>query len=666
MNASDWSRRGFMRRIGAGAIVGVGLEGRSLVAGESPLSSRPTDSRTGRTSGAEPLIRLSEHLYVYPGPIQVGVLYDGGRALLIDCVAEGLNDALASLGVKTVDQVLLTHHHRDQACGAAAFVDRGSRLVVPASERALIEAPASYWNGAGSRWSIYQFHPYRLVPTEPVRVGAVVKDSDVLTWGPAKIWVLATPGHTDGSVTYLVEVDGRRVAFCGDAICNEGQVWDLHSLQKGFSRGGQSVVDYHGFMGSRVELVQGLQRLKEAAPDVLVPSHGRIMTDPGKAIDVLKDRLDHCFSHYVAISALRYYFPKLFEEYAGRPGQMAFGRTKPPPPFLRHIGTSWVIVSESKDAFVIDCGSGEVLRAIRQMMDRGEVRRVEGLWITHYHNDHVDAAAEFLKTHACPCITDRFVARVISDPMAWRLPCVSPQVIRVDRPTAEGESWTWQEFKMTAYHLPGQTLYHSGLLVEGHGTKMFFVGDSFTPSGIDDYCALNRNWLGRGVGFDHCIDLIEQLKCTHLFNCHVNEAFEFTADECRFMKENLAQREAMFRAMMPWDHANYGMDDSWVRCHPYEQKVKAGGRVNIEVVVTNHSSRPQEAESRLCLPRRWSGQGRDTAWGRVTIAPKAEGAISHELIVPSSVEPGRVIVPVDVRYGSRLLPLFTEAVVVVG
>ena len=45
--------------------------------------------------------------------------------------------------------------------------------------------------------------------------------------------MLDTPGHTDGSLSYLVEVDGKRVVFCGDAIYDEGQVWDLYSLQKG-------------------------------------------------------------------------------------------------------------------------------------------------------------------------------------------------------------------------------------------------------------------------------------------------------------------------------------------------------------------------------------------------------------------------------------------------
>ena len=142
------------------------------------------------------------------------------------------------------------------------------------------------------------------------------------------------------------------------------------------------------------------------------------------------------------------------------------------------------------------------------------------------------------------------------------------------------------QFKLTAYYYPGQTLYHAALLVEGKGLRMLFVGDSHTPAGIERLLRQNRNWLGTGVGFDRCIALIEKLRPTHLFNCHVNDAFDFIPEECRFMRENLAQRERLFGQLVPWDHANYALDDSWVRCHPYEQTVAPGARIDLGVVVT--------------------------------------------------------------------------------
>ena len=50
---------------------------------------------------------------------------------------------------------------------------------------------------------------------EPLAVDDAYEDGQTLDWGTARIRAIATPGHTDGSVSYLVEVDGRRVATCG-------------------------------------------------------------------------------------------------------------------------------------------------------------------------------------------------------------------------------------------------------------------------------------------------------------------------------------------------------------------------------------------------------------------------------------------------------------------
>ena len=625
---------------------GVELE---VTMGEDPSPPKPN---------IKPVTKLSEHLLVYHGPINVGIVRDGAKALLIDCGDGAVSKALAGLGVTVVGRILFTHHHRDQACGGHAFVEKGARISVPAAERNHFEKVTTYWTSPKSRWHLYNLHPHHLMLAEPLKVDSTLKAGDVVAWGPAKIGVLATPGHTDGSVSYAVEVDGRRVVFCGDAIYDEGRVWDIHSLQKG-----TQTSDYHGFLGARPQLVKSLARIKAAKPHCLVPSHGRIMKDPAKAIDALVKRLDVCYDKYVAISALRHYFPKMFAEYAGRKDHMPIRKGKAVPACLRHFGTTWMLVSKDKAAFVMDCGSPNVIKQLKKRLAGGEISAVEGLWITHYHDDHTNAIPAFQKAFRAPVITDQFVAGVISDPMAWRLPCNSPNKARVDRHTKDGETWKWHEFKMTAYHFPGQTLYHAGLFVESGDLRMFFCGDSFTMAGIDDYCTSNRNWLGRGVGFDRCIALFEKLKPTHIFNCHVNVAFTFTAEECRFMRANLADREKLYGDLVPWDHANYGMDEPWVRCHPYEQEAAAGKKASFDVVVTNHSTGPRTAACRAVLPRAWGREATD--WARTKIPAKTDGRVRLSFEVPRNAKPGRYIIPIDLRYGDLSLPQFTEGIVAV-
>ncbi len=647
MKDRNLSRRDFLCNAG---IASVGLAGGAI--GQSKA-----EAATGQ------LTKLGEHLLVYQGPINVGIVRDGSKALLIDCGDGSVSETLAKQGITSVDQLMFTHHHRDQACGAHAFA-AGARIGVPAAEREHFGNVEAYWNSPNSRWHIYNFHPHHLMLAESVRVDAALEDGQTITWGPAKIRVLATPGHTDGSVSYVVLVDGKRVVFCGDAIYDEGQVWDIHSMQKGFQRGERRIGDYHGFLGTRPELTESLERIKEAKPELLVPSHGRIMSDPAKAIDTLVARLDACYDKYVAISALRHYFPELFTQYVGNKDHMPIRPGKTPPDCLRHFGTTWMLVSRDKAAFPMDCGSPRVVKWLEGLLEKGEINKVEGLWVTHYHDDHVNAIPEFQKTFDCPCYTDRHVAQVIGNPMAWRLPCISPSVARVDRPTRDGQSWQWHEFKMTAYFYPGQTLYHAALLVEGQGVRMFFVGDSHTMGGIDDYCSINRNWLGRGVGFDYCIALIEKLQPTHIFNCHVADAFTFTPEECRFMRANLAEREKLFGQIVPWDHANYGMDEPWVRCFPYEQQAAPGGKVTFDLVVTNHSADSRKATCRAVLPRAWGGNS--TGWTGVEIPAKTDGRAKLAFDVPANAKAGRYVIPVDLKYDEWNLPQFTEAVVVIA
>jgi glyoxylase-like metal-dependent hydrolase (beta-lactamase superfamily II) len=598
---------------------------------------------------------LSEHLYIHHGHVNTGILFDGDRALLIDPSGDTLQATLAELGITSVAQVLFTHHHRDSTTGFPISDD--VRVGVPVEEASWFAEVETFWNDPQYRWHLYNYHPHNLMLANAIRVTDTYTDGAQIAWGSASLAVLETPGHTDGSVSYLIDVDGKRFAFTGDLIYDEGQLWELYSLQKG-----QQTSDYHGFLGARDELKESLEKVRQASPTALIPTHGVVMNDPDKAIDTLLERLAYCYDKYVAISALRHYFPQLFEEFNGHPGHMPIREGKPPPGCLRHFGTTWLIISETDEAFVMDCGSPNIIKQIQQLQANGEISEVTQFWVTHYHDDHVNTIPEFQETFPCETITDTVVAEVITNPIGFRLPCISPAVTRVDRITRDGDSWQWNEFTMTAYHFPGQTYYHGGLLVEGHGVRMFFGGDSFTMAGIDDYCSGNRNLLGADVGYERCLRLIQELKPTHIFNCHVNPAFDFTDAEIAFMLDTLAEREKCYTELFPWDHANYGMDEHWVRCDPYEQEVAPGGTAGLRVEITNHSYEPRTVTAQPILPASW---GMEIAPAETTILPRAAGGFGFSIPIPQHCETlGRVVIPVDITYNARPLGQFREAIFV--
>ena len=190
--------------------------------------------------------QLSDHIFIHHGSINVGILRDGNRALLIDCGNGSVRSTLNALGITTINAVLFTHHHRDQVSGIGIVASDDTRIGVPSQERAWFESVETFWNDPQMRWHLYSYHPHNLMLAESVPVTDTYADSDSIQWGNAKIRVIDTPGHTDGSVSYTVEVDGLCFAFCGDLIYDTGQIWELYSLQKG-----GETTDYHGFLGDR-------------------------------------------------------------------------------------------------------------------------------------------------------------------------------------------------------------------------------------------------------------------------------------------------------------------------------------------------------------------------------------------------------------------------------
>lgn len=402
----DGSRRDFLKTTG-GVLAGTALVAPTQAwaeAGKPPAAT----SQSGTVS------TLSPHLLVYHGPTNVGIIRAGERALLIDCGDGSVGDVLATLGIRQVEKLVFTHHHRDQACGASRFTADGAKVGVPAEEQPWFDSPMDYWsNDAKYLWKVYaSFRPHRLMLVEPLQVDETYTDGDTFEFSPAKVHILATPGHTEGSVSYVVRVDGRRVIFSGDAIYDQGQIWDVYSLQKGFEKGGRRIGGYHGFMGDRWRLAESLDRLAKQKPDLLIPAHGVIMDRPLQAVEALSGRLEQCYEKYVAISALRHYFPELFSDYAGRPGQMPIRAGIAPPKCLRHFGTTWMLVSESGDAFVMDIGSPGIFQQLKKRLATGEIKSIEGLWVTHYHFDHTAGIPDFQQEFNVPCYANEQLAEV--------------------------------------------------------------------------------------------------------------------------------------------------------------------------------------------------------------------------------------------------------------
>ena len=614
--------------------------------------------------------RLTDNLLVLHGAVNTGVARSGHRAILIDCCDSVTPAVLAELGITHVDRILCTQHRRPNTAGAAGFLDQGARLVVSATDRPLFEDVATYWGDWKNRWYLYHEQPGPQVLPHPLPVAQAVREGDTIDWEGFRISVLETPGATDGSVSYRIEAGKRCFCFCGDTLCGAGQILDLYSLQRGFA----SVCDYHGFMGNRLKLIASLKRLARCGAKRLVPSHGKPIGDPASATALTIRRLERLWRNFTATSALRSHFPGLLDEPGRKAPRMAPGACGDSPSWIQRIPyTSFAVVSDSGAALLIDCGHHVVFDALERLHRDNVIRGVEGCWITHYHDDHVDGLPRLAHSFGWPIMTDQHVTEVIEHPGRFFLPCISPACAPVARSTGDGDSWQWHEFRLTAFHFPGQTFHHSGLLVEGHGARVFFAGDSLAPSGLDDYSCPNRLFFGPGKGWRRCLDILRECRPDAIYHQHIDAPFSFTQRQLDYMERHLAARERLLAELLPWEDINFGIDEWWCRTYPYEQEAAPGARLSVDVQFTNHGAHSRRARVEPVLPMGWTCDRRrsrievrvpaNTSGSVAAFEPRPDQSARVWISVPGKALPGRYVVPIRVTWGRQYLGQFRHAIV---
>ena len=104
--------------------------------------------------------------------------------------------------------------------------------------------------------------------THPTTVDVELAGDEVLTFGDTRFVALATPGHTPGSICYLLEKPGLRALFTGDVVMRL-------SLDKGTAMGTYAVYLPPEYRGNARDYLTSLRRLRqlEPVPDLVLPGH---------------------------------------------------------------------------------------------------------------------------------------------------------------------------------------------------------------------------------------------------------------------------------------------------------------------------------------------------------------------------------------------------------
>ena len=534
--------------------------------------------------------------------------------------------------VKT-DQVMLTHHRRD-------FVGRvGGRVVAPLAEQDHFIKTVEYWNGMAKKRFHYYTQQSTKVLVQPMKVDRWVKEGDVVEWKGFRFEVLDTPGFTRGAVSYVAMVDGKRTAFTGDLIYGDGKVFDLYSFQDAIPEA--RIGGYHGYAGRLADLISSLRKIKESKPDVIYPGRGPIINNPQEAIDKLIGRAQALYRNYLSTNALNWYFKEgrmriCGERVLGKNAEielMPYCLHVDTPEWIIQFSTSRIIVADNGHGFLLDCGGQRQFEYVKGLVDKGLVKRIDGIFVTHTHDDHsqmVKAAAEEFK---CPVYATTEYEDVLENPGHYLMPGLTENAVKDVKGMKDGEVMKWHEYEFMFRFYPGQMFYHGALLVKRpKENPVFFIGDSFAPSGIDDYCLLNRNLVHADSGYPRCFKIIRQLpKDTWLVNEHVPHLFRFSDKELTYLETRYADRTKILRELFPWDDPNYGIDERWATFYPYGNVMKPGETREVEVRISNHS--PVKRTFKV-TPRDHLGAKALGGPQSVSLASRADGKVKVKIQAP--------------------------------
>lgn len=592
--------------------------------------------------------RSSEHVYRFEDTCNVYALVSGSEAVLIDVGSGDVLDALSDLGVTRVTDVLMTHHHRDQAQGLPRVAETGARIWVPAAERELFEDAERRWLARDVR-NNYNTREDRFSLPRSVPIAGSLREYVPTRYGHVTVTTIPLPGHTVGSVGFLIEVDGRQHAFTGDLLAGPGKVWSLAATQW----------TYAGPEGLALSWLS-LQDLRDRSPDVLMPSHGPVMEEPVGAIELTADRIQE-------LLALRGQHRHLAERRAEPFTQVS--------PHLIHNhashANSYVLLSETGKALVVDQGydfeaglPAGTDRAARRpwlytlplLKERFSVRSIDVALPTHYHDDHV-AGLELLRdVEGTEIWGPENLVDIFRDPGRYDLPCLWHAPVPVDRVVPLATPLAWEEYELTLHELPGHTLYAVAIETEVDGMRVLFTGDQTDGDGRLNYVYQNRFRIS-----DYRItgELYERIAPELLLTGHWGPMPVDAAllTELRARGEEL---ERLHRELLPLDDVDLGAEGraAWIR--PYHSRVHAGATVRFEVEVRNPSATRERVEIALIPPPDWRVE---PARAATELDAREHGTVVAELTVPADATELRSVVTADLRVGGRRFGQQAEALV---
>ncbi|HET7138218.1 MAG TPA: MBL fold metallo-hydrolase [Gaiellaceae bacterium] len=582
----------------------------------------------------------------------VWVLRRGRDAVCVDFGSGAVLDRFDELGIDRVTDVLVTHFHRDGVQGLARATAAGVRVWVPPVEAELFTDAAGHWACLQAANS-YDLRQETLAPFVDVEIAGTVDEYRTRAYGGIDVYTQPTPGHTMGSVTYLVDLDGRRAAFSGDLLHAGGRLWSLAATQWSYS----------GVDGQAATLLS-LRILAGHRPDTVYPAHGPAIDDPDAGIAETERRLAELMELRRSEE-----MPFAYARWVEAPWRLLL------PHLLLNttsMATSYALLSGDGAALLVDWGYDQwtgwpyggrrhqtrpLLESIGPLLRDHGVDRVEAVVTTHYHDDHVAGANLLRDVYGAEVWSPENVAPILESPERYDIPCLWFDPVPVDRVLRFGEPVRWHEHELQVHPLPGHTRYAAAIAFETDGRRVLATGDqqSFSASGrmVANYQYRNRFAIDDYVA---SASLYERLRPDLILTGH-SGAHEPAEPQLERFAADARRISELHRELLPLPDA----EGVFARVAPYRARVAPGGTLELEVELRSPLGAATQASVSLAAPDGWAVEP-----ARATAELEPHGEATVVFRVTAGREHGRVPVAADVTIGELVLGLHAEALVTVG
>lgn len=622
------------------------------------------------TDFSQPDPQLLPDVFLWSDTSNVWVLRDGNAALLIGLGDGSVLDRLPALGIRQVEWVLFTDHHRETCQGAPRLSRSGAKVAAPAAERALFERPTEFRKMKVRLSDAYTVHgaSYVRPPVQAIKLDRTFSKMDTFTWRGYEFWCVETKGSSPGGMSYILHKDKRWFAFSGDVMLEGGR---MHTWF-------DSEWDY-GFASGIHALANSAAQLAGYDPAWLLPAHGPAIATPRKLLLDYQAKLTACerlmLRGYPVFS-----FANAIQDQISRPTDIPH-LWQVLPHVYKFRGPDlfpnfYLILSDSGHALAVDCGlvpEPLLSNTLAQMKEKLGLTHLDAMIATHMHGDHFLQGPFLREKYGTKLWAIDRMAEVCEHPQwfAYSAPIQAygngVESVKFDRLFKSGETFHWEGFDFTVDWMPGQTEFALALTGIIDGQKVVFTGDNLfgdtsDPSQTGHEAVVAHNSAILEEGYILGAEYLKRLNPDLILGGHSYVMPQPAAFIERYRQWSYAMRDMLQTLSSGADYRPW-FDPFWVRAQPYRSSVHAGEEIELTLHLRNFSADPQRLTIAIHTP---AGLTPWVSTVEVVLSPGAREKSIVRLRSDRQAEPGVRIIAFDItRDGKRLGELFDAVVEVI-